>query len=130
MKTVLQNAKNFDTAHVAENYPYGFKLRTNMKEYFQDRFKIILEKTINGQRFTLELHELLDQDSYNEHDKTFLSAGFDYVISGPNWLSGYLQKQGFSEFEIFEYFEKVSMQDVSDAWEYRNEQSIINSFGN
>jgi hypothetical protein len=101
-----------------------------MKEYFQDRFKIILEKTVNGQRFTLELHELLDQDSFNKADNSFLSEGFDYIISGPNWLSGYLRKQGYNDFEIFEYFEEVTMQDVSAAWEYRHEQSIINSFGN
>lgn len=101
-----------------------------MKEYYQDRFKIILTKTINGKTFTLELHELLDPESYNEQDKTYLSNGFDYIISGPNWLSGYLKAQGYNELEVFEYFEQVSMTDVSDAWASRNEKALFNSYGN
>lgn len=101
-----------------------------MREYYQERFKMIAEKTIKGKLFTLELHERLDPDSYNEDTKSFLSLGYDYIISGPNWLSGYLKAQGFNELEVFNYFDQVTMEDVSAAWEARNEKALFSSYGN
>jgi hypothetical protein len=98
-----------------------------MENQFQERFKIILTKVVNGRTFTLELHERFNPDSYNEETRTFKSEGYDYIIAGPNWLSGYLKAQGYNEFEIFEYFDQVSSEDVRADWEARSEQVLFSS---
>jgi hypothetical protein len=88
-----------------------------MKEQYNEQFKIILTKTVNGQTFTLELHAIPNED-YSE------VSGYDYIISGPNWLSGYLKAQGYNEMAIFEYFDQCTMQDVNDAWAAHYERSL------
>lgn len=81
-----------------------------MKDQYKEQFKIIITKIVNGQTFTLELHAIPNED-YTE------VASYDYIIAGPNWLSGYLKAQGYNEMEVFEYFEQVTIQDVRDAWD-------------
>ena len=86
-----------------------------IKELYSEQFKLILEKTVGKHTFTLELHARPDEDfKYVET--------YDYIISGPNWLSGYLKAQGYSEMEVFEYWEQVTITDANNAWEAYHER--------
>lgn len=89
-----------------------------MEEVYTEQSKVILTKVVNGQIFTLELHAI-PNDDYSKVES------YDYIIAGPNWLSGYLKSQGYNERGIFEYFEQCTMQNINDDWDIHYEKRAI-----
>lgn len=79
------------------------------KEENEPFYRTIAVKEVNGSVFILQLQE--------DYDSNYEVCGYDYIISGPNWLSGRLKAQGLDEREIFEYWDQVTVQDIKDAWE-------------
>lgn len=86
-------------------------------------FRNLARKVVNGSEFVLQL-QLVEADEFygiEEH--------YDYIISGPNWLSGRLKAQGFDEREIFEYFDEVGEQTAKDDWADYYEKALFNGRG-
>jgi hypothetical protein len=79
-----------------------------------DWFKNIATKTVNGHKFVLQIQKIYSHDTSTGE---IYEDGYDYIISGPNWLSGFLKAQGMNEQEIFEYWDQVTIEDVNDAWD-------------
>jgi hypothetical protein len=77
---------------------------------FTNQFLTIATKTVGKHTFELQIQAIPCED-YK------IVVDYDYIISGPNWLSGFLKKQGYNEFEIFEYWNSVTIQYVNDAHE-------------
>jgi len=81
-----------------------------------DWFKNIATKTVNGHKFVLQIQKV-----YGYFNDEIFEEGYDYIISGPNWLSGFLKAQGMNEQQIFEYFDEVTIEDVNSAWDSYHE---------
>ena len=49
---ILKDARSFETAHVAEDYPYGFRLRTKMFSWIEHtkRGARLVQQTINPKK--------------------------------------------------------------------------------
>ena len=77
-------------------------------------YRNIAVKVVGKHEFVLQLQEITDMNGKVE--------GYDYIISGPNWLSGFLKAQGMSEKEVFEYWDEVTIEDANDAWEEHYER--------
>ena len=82
-------------------------------------FRNLARKVVNGSEFVLQLQLVEADDHYG------IKEHYDYVIAGPNWLSGRLKAQGINEREIFEYWDEVSYEDVKDDWAAFYERGII-----
>lgn len=82
------------------------------REYYRN----IKVKTVGKSEFVLQLQAAPE-------------GGYDYIIAGPNWLSGRLKAQGFDEREIFEYFDEVTEQTVKDAWADYHEKALFSGRG-
>lgn len=80
--------------------------------------RLIKEKLVGKHSFKLWLVPIPDED-YE------YVAGYDYVIEGPNWLSGNLKAQGYNEEEIFTYFDNCNMSDVSNAYEEASNREYL-----
>lgn len=81
-------------------------------------FRTIHSKVVEGQEFLLQLQQTEGSDGEIE---------YDYIISGPNWTSGFLKSQGYSEQEIFEYWDCVGPKDVNMRWEKYYERKIASN---
>jgi len=114
MKTVLPQAKSFETAHVAENYPYGFRLRTEMYSWIEQSkhgYRLV-QQTMNPKTNRLNAPK---KTTYSE----FLLLGLDE--------NGHVTTRGFSKYSTEEAIQKFldTYRDYMSASEIRNAENLI-----
>jgi len=114
MKTVLPNAKNFESAHIAENYPYGFRLRTKMFSWIEHNKNgaRLIQQTINPKNGKMNAPK---KSTYSE----FMLLGLDDT--------GHVTTRAYSKYSSEEAVQKFldTYRDYMTESEVKNAEAVI-----
>jgi hypothetical protein len=114
MRNVLPDAKSFETAHVAENYPYGFRLRTKMFSWVEQNKNgcRLVQQTINPKNNKMNAPK---KSTYIE----FMLLGLDD--------NGHVTNRGYSKYSTEEAIQKFldAYRDYMSESEIKNAEAVI-----
>lgn len=129
--TVFPNARSFETAHVAENYPYGFRLRTKMFSWIEHTKNgaRLFQQTINPKNGKLNAPKKSTYSKFlllalNEegHVRTLGYGDYTEAEKIESFLESYGAYMTDDEKKAAEMLIKVKRH-ISKAWE-RTEQEV------